>query len=188
MIGTIRKHSGLLWWSIIPLTIISFVFYMGSAPSRNGRGGGGPGGSYGTIYGHEVTATDFAEGQREFYLYYWLHYGDFPDKSPNFNRADMDKETYVRLMLTRKAKDLGIHVNDASVVTAANGLLRSMGRGGAPVPMEQLLQRVLAPEGLTVLDLQNFLRSDLVIQQLAQALGLSGALVAPQEAGQLYDR
>ena len=55
MIGTIRKHSALLWWSIIPITILSFVVFMGSGPGRN-RNGGGAGGSYGTIYGQELTA------------------------------------------------------------------------------------------------------------------------------------
>jgi hypothetical protein len=54
--------------------------------------------------------------------------------------------------------------------------------------MAQFVQQYLAPEGLTVMDLQNFLRDELVVQQLIQTLGLSGALVTPQEAGLIYDR
>jgi len=56
------------------------------------------------------------------------------------------------------------------------------------VPMELFVARVLAPENLTAGDLQNFLRDDLAIQQLIQTLGLSGALITPQETSQLYDR
>jgi len=184
MIGTIRKHSAVLWWSIIPITIISFVWFMGQGPGRNG--GGRTTGGYGTIYGHEVTAENFVRAQRQFYLYYWLHSGEFPSKS--FKREDLERETYVRLMLTQKAKDLGIHVNEKSVETAGVEFLRSLGRGGQPVPLDEVVKRVLEPEGLTVADLQDFLRSDLVIQQLIQTLGLSGSFVTPQEAGLLYDR
>ncbi len=63
-----------------------------------------------------------------------------------------------------------------------------IGRNGQAVPMSQFLERVLQPEGLDAADFQRFVRDDLTIQQLIQALGLSGALVPPQEAGQLYDR
>ena len=63
MFGTIRKHSSWLWWIIAGLTIVSFVGFMSSGPARGGRGGGG---SYGTIYGKEVTLVAYAQAQREF--------------------------------------------------------------------------------------------------------------------------
>lgn len=153
------------------------------------RGGGASRGSgYGTIYGKTVTAEDFMAAQREFYIYYWLHYGVFPDKSPDFNRTDAQRETYVRLMLTAKAKALGIHVSEDAMVEGAQDLLRSLGRNGQTVPMSQFLERVLQPEGLDAMDFQRFVRDDLTIQQLVRTFGLSGALVPPQEAGELYDR
>jgi hypothetical protein len=185
MIGTIRKHSAVLWWSIIPLTIISFVFFMSSGPTRTG---GGRNAGYGMIYGKEVTAEAFTEAQREFKIYYWLHNGEFPDKSPNFNRSDMDRETYIRLMLTEKATSLGIHVSEDALVAGANQLLGSLGRNGQAVPMSQFLEHVLQPENLDATDFQRYVRDDLAIQQLIQTLGLSGALVPPQEAGRLYDQ
>ncbi len=184
MIGTIRKHSAVLWWSIIPLTIISFVVFMGSGP---GRSGGRRNGGYGTIYGQDITGEAFAQAQREYILYYWLRNGVTPEKSPNFKREDLNRETYLRLLLTRKAKSLGIHVNYEAIKAAAVDLLKSLGRNGQSMPMEQFLD-LLARQGLNDGDLQRFLRNDLIIQQLVQTLGLSGTLVSPQDAGQIYDR
>jgi len=187
MIGTIRKHSSWLWWLIAGLTIVSFVVFMGSGPTRNG-GGGRASGDFGRIYGHQVTAQDFAKAKAEFYLYYWLHYQQWPDKSPNFSNDDAQREVYIRLLLTQKAKLLDIQVSEAALVTAANDFLRSIGRNGQPVALDKFVEQVLAPEGLGVTDLQNFLRDELVVQQMIQVLGLSGALVTPQEASALYDR
>ncbi|HEY2328651.1 MAG TPA: hypothetical protein VGI63_02425 [Verrucomicrobiae bacterium] len=186
MIGTIRKHSALLWWSIIPLTILSFVLYMGSGPSRSG-GGARVGSGYGTIYGKPITAQDFLKAQGEFYIFYWMHYGQWPDKSASFSRDDLERETYIRLLLAKKAEKLDIHIGEDALVTAASDFLRSVGRNGQTVPMDKFVEQALAPEGLTVVDLQNFLRDELVVQQMIQTMGLSGALVTPQEAGLLYD-
>ena len=146
-------------------------------------------GGYGSLYGKTITPEAFAAAQREFYLYYWLHYGEWPGKNPSFTTKDMERETYVRLLLTQKAKSLGVYVSDTAVVEGANELLRSVGgRNNQAVPMDTFVERVLTPEGLTPADLQRYLRNDLTIQQLVQALGLSGVLITPTEAAQLYTR
>ena len=185
MIGTIRKHSGLLWWSIIPVTILSFVWFMGSGPAKSG--GGRIAGDYGTIYGQKVTAADFVRSKNEFFIFYWMHYGQWPDKNGGMAQDGMERETYIRLLLSKKAEKLGIHVGEDALVTAASEFLRSVGRNGQTVKMQDFAQQVLAPQNLTVTDLQNFLRDELVVQQMIQTLGLGGALVTPQEAGLLYD-
>jgi len=187
MIGTIRKHSSWLWWIIAGLTIVSFVVFMGSGPSKYGNGGRSSG-DFGRIYGRQITAQDFQRAQAEFYLFYWMHYGQWPDKSASFSRDDKEREIYIRLLLGQKAKQLGIQVSEEALVSAANELLRSLGRNGQPMAMDKFVQQILAPEGLGVTDLQNFLHDELAAQQMIQVLGLSGALVTPQEAGQLYDR
>jgi len=186
MIGSIRKHSSWLWWVIAGLTIISFVVFMGSGPARNG--GGGRAGDFGVIYGRTITAQDFQKAQAEYYLYYWMRNGQWPDKIASVSRDETEQGIYIRLLLGEKAKQLGIHVGEDALVAAASDFLRSLGRNGQPVAMDKFAEQVLAPEGLGVADLENFLRDELVVQQMIQVLGLTGALVTPQEAGQLYDR
>jgi SurA-like protein len=188
MIGTIRKHSALLWWTIIPLTIISFVWYMGSAPSRSGRGGGGGGNDFGSIYGHAVTQENYQDAKNDFFIYHWLHYGEWPDKNPNLSKTELEREIFVRLLLDRKADSLGIKVSDDAAVAAANDLLRSIGRNGQAVPMDTFLTQVLTPAGLTDADFARFVHHDLALQQLIGVMGLPGQLVTPQEAAGFYDR
>lgn len=187
MIGSIRKHSKWLWIVIAGLTIISFVVFMGSGPAKY-NGGGSSTGNFGTIYGRSIMAQDFQSAQATFYLYYWMRNGQWPDKAAGFNRDDMDREIYVRLLIEEKGRKLGIAVGEDALVNAANEFLRSLGRNGQPVAMDKFVEQVLRPEGLGVNDLQNFLRDEIVVQQLIQVYGLSGLLVTPQEAGQLYDR
>jgi hypothetical protein len=187
MIGSIRKHSSWLWWIIAGLTIVSFVVFMGSGPARNG-GGVRAVGDLGTIYGRTITAQDYQKATGEFYLYFWMRNHQWPDKSAGFSRDDMEREVYIRLLLDGKARQLGIHVGEDAVVAAANDLLRSLDRNGQPVAMDKFVEQILKPEGLGVADLQNFLRDQIVVQQLVQVYGLPGLLVTPAEAGQLYDR
>ena len=184
MFGTIRKHSKWLWIIIAGLTIISFVVFMGSGPVRSG---GPAGDGYGTIYGEGVKAQDYARAQRVFRLFYWLRFNQWPDKA-GVSREDVMRETYIRLLLQKKAAALGIAFDETTVAKAATDLLRSIGRNGQAVPMQQFVDQFLKPEGMSVLDLQDFLRDELAVQQLVQTLGISGALVTPQEAGMLYDR
>lgn len=188
MIGTIRKHSAWLWWLVAGLTIISFVIFMGQGGARNG---GAARGSLGTIYGQPVTSDDLDRAKREYFIDYWLRNQQFPDRDQRVTPADMDREIYERLLLTRKAKQLGIHVSQESQVAAANNLLAMPPLGSrehGPAPMNLFVEKILQPENLTAVDFQHFIEDDLTIQQLIESFGMSGALVTPHEAGQIYDR
>lgn len=189
MIGTIRKHSALLWWTIIPLTIVSLVIYIGSAPTRSGRGGGGGGNDLGTIYGRAVTQENYQAARNDFFLYHWLHFGGvWPDKDPSLSKPEVERQIFFRLLLTRKADSLGIQIGDDAVVVAANDMLRSIGRNGQPVPIDEFIKQVLTPENLTDADFERFVRHDLALQQLIGVVGVVGQLVTPQEAAGFYNR
>ena len=178
MIGTIRKHSTFLWWTVGSLTVISFIWWGASVPTRGGRGGVSTG-NYGSIYGKRVTMQEYADAQHEFYLFYWLHNREWPTKVKN---SEIDREIYIRLMLFRKAEQLGIHVSDQAAGVDGADMLRSIAGNGQNVSLSDLEKKILRPEGLTTEDFERFARHDLLIQQLIQTMGLPGALVTPQEA------
>jgi hypothetical protein len=186
MIGTIRKHSKWLWWVIAALTIISFI-YWGVAPSaRNGGIGGN--GDYGTLYGHKITQQEYINARNEFSLFYWFRNGEWPDRNPNIKEKDLDEQIYLRLMLTKKAGALGIHVTDEAAAAAAGEMLRSLGRNGQTVSIQAFVKQELTPKGLTTDDFERFASDEVIIQQLIQALGLTGSIITPQEASAAYQR
>jgi len=185
MIGTIRKHSAWLWWIIAALTIVSFIWWGANPVTRGGNGGAN--GGLGTLYGKPVTAEQYTQAQREFYIFYWLQNREFPNN--RIGKAELDHAIYERLLLKAKAEQLGIHVSQDAQVAAANEMLRSLsGRNNQPVPLNAFIEKVLEPEQLDAADFQRFIIGDLEIQQLMQTLGLPGALVPPQEAAMLYDK
>jgi peptidyl-prolyl cis-trans isomerase D len=187
MIGTIRKHSGWLWGIIIIATIISFVFW-GAGPTARTGGGGRVSNNFGMIYGHKITLEDYVEARNEFYIFYRIHYGQWPDKNPNLSKTDLEREIYVRLLLNYKAEALGVNVGDDVVVAAADEMLHSFGRNGQPMPIDAFVKLFLQPERLTGDDFKRFVHHDLAIQQIIQTMGLPGELVTPQEAAAEYER
>jgi len=169
------------------VTCITFVFW-GVGPARVGNGSGGGGGEFGTIYGHKLTQQDFIMGKRVYYIFFRIHYGEWPDKNPNLSNADLEREIYVHLLFDQKAADLGIYISDDVVEQTASEMLRSLGRNGQALPMDVFVKQILQPEGLTAADFERYIRHDLIIQQLVQTIGLPGSLVTPQEAAGEYER
>ena len=187
MIGTIRKHSKWLWVVIITLTVISFI-YWGAAPSGVNRNGGRASGDFGSINGKKITQPEFQQAFNEFKLSYLFQRHTWPDKNANMSQKDIDQETYVRLFLLQKAGDLGIHASLDAAAAEANQLLRSLDRKGQAISVSEFASQMLQPEGLTAMDFENFARHNVIIQQLVQTIGSSGALITPQEAAALYQR
>ncbi len=183
MIGTIRKHSKVLWWTIIPLTIISFVIFMSSGPTR---GTGRVNGDFGKINGKQVTQQEYLQAQNEFKLFYLFRYRSWPDKA-SVTEADVERETYIRLFLIQKANDLGIYANLDATAMAANQMLRSLYRKN-DITVNDFVTKELQPAGMTATDFENFSRHDVMIQELIQTIGSSGALITPQEAAGIYER
>ena len=114
-----------------------------------------------------------------------FNYGTWPDKNANMSEKDIDQETYIRLFLLQKAADLGIHASLDAAAAAANQLLRSLARKGQTISVSEFATQMLQPEGLTAMDFENFARHDVIIQQLVQTIGSSGALGHAAGSGQL---
>lgn len=184
MIGTIRKHSKVLWGIIITVVIITFVFW-GAQPGGNNGGRGEF--NFGSIAGKPIKREAFADAYREVSLFYFFNAGDWPKDSAKQMGFDIDQRTYFRLFMLQKAAEAGIHVADETVVKVAGDFLRQFFRG-QPVSMELFERNVLARGGLTALDFERYIRNELVIQQLMSANGLAGRLVTPQETRLLYER
>jgi peptidyl-prolyl cis-trans isomerase D len=186
MIGTIRKHSKLLWGITIPALIISlFMFFL--PQTRNG-GGGRASGDFGSINGKQITPAEFQQAYNEFKLFYFFNNGTWPDQQARLTEKDIEREAYVRVFLLQKADELGIHAGLDAAAAAANQMLRLLARKGQTMSVSEFADEVLKPERLTATDFENYARHYVVIQQLAQTIGASGALVTPQEAGSLYQR
>jgi len=182
MIGTMRKHSKWLWAFLIVIMSVSLTWW-GAGNSRNGGGSGGD--NFGSLYGKKITRQDFINARNEFYLFYWFRNHEWPS---NLKSDDMDQQIYLRLLLTRKAQSLGIHVSDEAAGTAGAAVLHSLDQGGQRTSPDLFESQVLKPQGFTMEDFERFARNDLVIQQLIEAIGLTGELVTSEEATELYQR
>jgi parvulin-like peptidyl-prolyl isomerase len=184
MFGTIRKHQTWLWAIIITFTVISFVIYFNPS-SRYGDEVSV--GDFGNIGGEKITLEKFGAAQREVFLRYLTSYGDWPDKDARDTGFDTERETFYRLLLLRKIKELEIRVSSPVVAQLANDILRSFG-GGNPVSLDMLVSRKLSERGLTAADFERFVRNEVAIQQLVSVVGASGRLVTPEEARTAYTR
>jgi len=173
------------------ITAVTFVTFMGSGPSRSGAGGGGAG-DLGSIAGRKITMDAYLGAEHEVYIYYWFRYHQWPDRDPNFSAADLRREIYLRLMLIQKGQDLGIQVGDEAVASAAKeilslpGLVQALGVNGQTVPLDGFVKAILQPKGLDAGDFENFVRHDMVLEQLRQAMGLTGELVTREQAAAVY--
>ena len=191
MIGTIRKHSKWLWGIIATLTIISFL-YWGAAPAS--RNSGGRAGDLGSIAGRKSRRTSMRRPSVRFIFIFGSTITSGRTGIPISPRRIYDREIYVRLMLIQKGQDLGIHVGDDTVAMAAKeilsspGLTQALGLDSQGVPLDTFVKGVLQPRGFDAGDFEDFVRHDLIIDQLRQAMGLSGRLLTPQEAAILYQR
>ncbi|HXF10007.1 MAG TPA: peptidylprolyl isomerase [Desulfuromonadaceae bacterium] len=177
-----RKHSKWLWAFLIVIMSVSLTWW-GAGNSRNGGGSGGD--NFGSLYGKKITRQDFINARNEFYLFYWFRNHEWPS---NLKSDDMDQQIYLRLLLTRKAQSLGIHVSDEAAGTAGAAVLHSLDQGGQRTSPDLFESQVLKPQGFTMEDFERFARNDLVIQQLIEAIGLTGELVTSEEATELYQR
>lgn len=180
MFGTIRRHQAWLWWVIGGITIISFVILGPSScvDLKVGGARGGGSGGYGAIDGRPITLEEVQKTQREVILRYLMTTGHLPDKNSDFN---LNHDTYVRLFLIEKEKQMGIQITPESLAEFARQHIM-----GNTMSMDVLVNQILKPAGLDENDFERFLRHELGQQQLLAVAGLTGKLVTSGEAETLY--
>ena len=134
MFGTIRKHQTWLWAVIITLTIISFVIYFGPQSKLNSSKGGGGTANLGSINGERITPEEYSDTEREVSLRYFFMSGAFPNEETRKSAFDPMRETYYRLLLIHKQKDLGIHLSSEAIAQTARNMLRPLQKANINSP------------------------------------------------------
>src|ERR1051326_1004698 len=183
MIGTIRKHQTWLWGIIITITVICFVFFF--SPANRGTGQGRSSAYHGSINGERVTDDDYDNARKEIELeYFFMSGGNWMTSEAEAEKAGFypERELYFRLLLVQKQQQMGIHVSSELAGQFATGMLRQF---GSP---EAFVTKLLEPRGLSMADLDRFVRHELGNEELRNTIGLKGKLVTPQEAQSLYVR
>lgn len=186
MIGTFRKHSKALWIIIIAVIIIVFV-YWGSPTSRTGDITPARDGSHGVMNGESITDALFQDTLREVRLYYFFSNGRWPGRGQMPDGFDEMRETYQRLFLIQKAREMGIYASDEVVAQTASARMRALNRGN-PVMVDEFEKQLLAPERMSFADFERFIRHEVAIQQLFSVLTAAGELVPLDEIETLYRR
>lgn len=184
MFGTIRKHQSWLWGLIIVGIIASMSIYLTPGGCRGGNQGSTEG-NFGSIDGEKISKADYINASREASLAYFLSTGQWPETSAR-GGYDPQRETYQRLFFIKKIKDYNIQVDSDSVAQAAKNILSHFGKNG-PVPLDVFLQQGLGSR-VTADDFERYLRHQLALQQLISIISVSGELITPQEAKDIYIR
>src|SRR5579884_2773175 len=175
MIGTIRRHQTWLWAILIAIMSVSLVVTFGPG-QRMGNSSGRGGGNFGYLAGKPISQSEFNDAKKEILLGYFLQNQQWPPETAN---AEINRQVLQRLFIINKENELGIHPG----MQAVGELARHMLGSGS---LDDFVDKILRPAGLTADDFERFLRHELGLEQLVKVAGLSGKLVTPQEAETLY--
>jgi hypothetical protein len=182
MFGTIRKHQTWLWAIIITVIIISFVIFFSPYSKMNDSRRGPV--NYGSLNGQRITEDAFGSAWREIELQIFFRNGRWPEEA---DKKDLETETFKWLLLLQKQQEMGIQISSEVAAQTAKAMLSQFQRSGLNSPA-MFEKQVLQQHGMTMEDFERFMRHYLGIQEMIATLGLSGKLVTPQEARDLYVR
>jgi hypothetical protein len=176
MFGTIRKHQQWLWVVIIAATIVSFVAFFNPAQSSlSGYFGGGE--NFGRLNGKPISRDVLQTFGRQAQLFARLQFGEGAIPAG----FDLNSYAYQRLFIDSKIKEYGITVSDESVADWIRQNLPKDQKTGQ-VNYDAFVDSFLKRYNFTETEFHQFARQEVGLQQLRQALAVSGQLVTPREA------
>jgi hypothetical protein len=189
MIGTIRRHQQWLWGIIILAIIVSFVIYF-SPNSRNLLSSGGDNYDFGSINGKAITREQYRDANAEVELFYFLRVGKWPGREDaRQNGFDTEQETYQRIVLIEKLKQLDIQPSVEAAAKWIGTIFRGPNEETFPIERYQnFVKNELQPHHLTSEDFYRFASHQVAQQQLMSTFGMAGKLITPQEAESFYRR
>ena len=121
MIGTIRRHSAILWWIVVVAVIVSFVaWFAPNQPAYRSMLGSGNAGDRGTIYGRPIKADDVRAAARRVRI------------MAGNRQIAQDVETqqiYQQLLLDEKFRQFDIVVSDQQLAEFIKQVLRDPSTG-----------------------------------------------------------
>ncbi len=189
MLAGFRKYQKWIWIVAIIVIIPSFVIFF--SPDARWRKGGGSA-NLGSINGKPITVEQYLNAKKEAYLSFFFRHGEWPERSAVAKQFgfDEERETYGRLLLVEKLKDMNVNVSTKSAAALARDFLFRVARTNvAPNQIfDAFYLKILRPNGLSKLDFERYIRHEAGVFHLVAVAGLPGKLVTPQEAEQIYRR
>lgn len=170
MIGTIRRHSTILWWIIVVAVIVSFVIFLNPSQSTYRSIFGGGANERGSIGGRPVRVEDVRESIRQVRMMIGRR---------QVGEDVEAKEAYRRLLVADKFRQLGIAVSDE---TLADYLRRTMRDPATGQLLYDRQVEMIKAQGYTEADFLALARYEMAERHLADLVQVPAQLVTPREA------
>jgi hypothetical protein len=181
MIGTLRRHSKVLWWFVIIVIIVAFVIFF-SPHQSTGGGGGGLDRGHGTVYGRTIRVDEYDRALRLARLGLRLRSSQQQIRP---TREEAAREAYQIVFLQEKFRQFGIHPGDDAVAAFLSKNLVDPETGKNNYSM---MIDVVEREGFTELDYIDYIRLQVGIQHLTDLVQVPAVLVTPQQAKSAFLR
>ncbi len=187
MFAHIRKHQQWLFIVIIAVVVVSFVIFFTPTAQYDNIGGGGND-TMGSINGRPIARKEFVNAYEEVLLRFLMATGQWPDQTDSRRFGfNPETETQNRLLLLEKAKEHGIQITDQAAASwIVNAFQDPTTKDFRRELYDGMMTNALAQRRMNEEDFRRFAKNQIAISQLTSLVGISGELISPREAKQLY--
>jgi peptidyl-prolyl cis-trans isomerase D len=172
MFTWMRTHQRKLWLVITILTIVSFIVLYNSSQLENLRSD-----SFAHVYGKNLSITDFQRQGRKFQLALALGLTQYASTLGGGGDQGIVDFVINAMVVEHEGKALGIAPTDEDVKNAIIALPVFQTNGQFdPKKYAQLVETALTPQGFTERELQEIVRSSLVLERIQKLLDSAPAV------------